>query len=146
VGVLLVLGAAAANAAYQTLTRAQAQADSPAVQVAWSGLVGAALMTVAAPLWWPPQGWGALGLDARDWAVFAAVGPLGAAGHLLLARAYRLAEASRLAPWAYTQMLLSIAIGWAVWGDLPDAIALVGMALIAAGPQLARLDRGRAGH
>lgn len=145
-GVLLVLGAAAANAAYQTLTRAQSQADSPEVQVLWSGLVGAALMTAAAPLWWPAQGWAALSLRPLDWAVFAAVGPLGAAGHLLLARAYRLAQASRLAPWAYTQMLLSIAIGWAVWGDVPDAVALAGMALIAAGPQLARLDRGTAGR
>jgi drug/metabolite transporter (DMT)-like permease len=71
--------------------------------------------------------------------VFAAIGPLGAAGHLLLARAYRLAQASRLAPWAYTQMLLSIALGWAVFGDVPDAVALVGMAMIAASPQVARL-------
>ncbi|MEI7445629.1 MAG: DMT family transporter [Burkholderiales bacterium] len=120
-GVLLVLGAAAANATYQTLTRAQSQADSPSVQVLWSGLVGAALMTLAAPFWWPADGWSGLSLRAVDWAVFAAVGPLGAAGHLLLARAYRLAQASRLAPWAYTQMLLSIAIGWAVWGELRSA-------------------------
>jgi hypothetical protein len=38
-------------------------------------------------------------------------------------------------------MLLSIALGWAVWGDVPDAVALVGMVLIAAGPQLARFGR-----
>ncbi len=139
-GVLLVFGAAAGNAAYQTLTRAQAQADSPAVQVLWSGLVGAAIMTAAAPLWWPVSTWPPAGtLGAIDWGVFAAVGPLGAIGHLLLARAYRLAQASRLAPWAYTQMLLSIAIGWAAFGDVPDAIALVGMALLAAGPHVARL-------
>jgi drug/metabolite transporter (DMT)-like permease len=138
-GVALVLGAAAANAAYQTLTRAQAHADPPSVQVLWSGLVGAALMTATAPLWWTSGWWRELTLDARDWAVFAMLGPLGAAGHLLLSRAYRLAQASRLAPWAYTQMLLSIALGWAAFGDVPDAVALVGMAMIAAGPQLARL-------
>lgn len=137
-GVALVLAAAVANAAYQTLTRAQAGSDSPPVQVFYSGLVGAAILSAAAPLWWEPDWWAAPGLDARDWLVFAAVGPLGAAGHLLLAQAYRLAQASRLAPWAYTQMLLSIALGWAVFGDVPDAIALLGMALIAAGPQVAR--------
>lgn len=142
-GVLLVLGAASANAAYQTLTRAQAQADSPVVQVLWSGLVGAVLMTLTAPVWWPSEGWTALPATGVDWVVFAVVGPLGAAGHLLLARAYRLAQASRLAPWGYAQMLLSILIGWTVWGDVPDAIALAGMALIATGPQLARLDAGR---
>jgi drug/metabolite transporter (DMT)-like permease len=138
-GVALVLGAAAGNAAYQTLTRAQAQADSPMVQVLWSGLVGAAIMTVAAPLWWESGWWRDPSFTALDVAVFAAIGPLGAVGHLLLARAFRLAQASRLAPWAYTQMLLSIALGWAVWGEVPDAVALLGMVLIAVGPQLARL-------
>jgi drug/metabolite transporter (DMT)-like permease len=138
-GVLLVLAAAAGNAAYQTLTRAQAQADSPAVQVLWSGLVGATIMTATAPLWWSASAWPETPPTSFDWAVFAAIGPLGAAGHLLLARAYRLAQASRLAPWAYTQMLLSIALGWAVFGDVPDAVALVGMAMIAASPQVARL-------
>jgi hypothetical protein len=36
-------------------------------------------------------------------------------------------------------MLLSIALGWAVFGDMPDAVALLGMAMIAASPQVARL-------
>jgi drug/metabolite transporter (DMT)-like permease len=138
-GVALVLAGAVVNAAFQTLTRAQAGSDPPAVQVLYSGLVGAALLSVAAPLWWTPGWWASPALDARDWLVFVAIGPLGAAGHLLLAQAYRFAQASRLAPWAYTQMLLSIALGWAAFGDVPDAVALVGMAMIAAGPQLARL-------
>jgi drug/metabolite transporter (DMT)-like permease len=143
-GVLLALAAAACNGAYQTLTRAQAQADSPQVQVAYAGLVGAAIMTAAAPWWWSPGWWAAPTLTALDWAVFAATGVLGAAGHLLLAGAYRIAEASRIAPWGYLQMLLSVVIGWLVFGDVPDALALLGMAIIAASPQLARLPQLRA--
>jgi len=139
VGVLLVLGAAAANAAYQTLTRAQAQADSPEVQVLYSGLVGAALMSVLAPLWWESGWWRSAAFDGFDWTVFALLGVFGAVGHLLLARAFQLAQASRLTPWSYTQMLLSIGLGWIAFGDLPDAIALVGMAIIAVSPQIARL-------
>lgn len=138
-GVLLALAAAACNAAYQTLTRAQAHADTPQVQMVYSGLVGAAIMTAAAPLWWTPGWWAAPALSATDWTVFAATGALGAAGHLLLARAYRLAEASRIAPWGYLQMLLSVAIGWLVFGDVPDGLALLGMAIIATSPQVARL-------
>jgi len=141
-GVLLVLAAAAANAAYQTLTRAQSQVDSPEVQVLYSGLVGAALMTALAPLWWSPGWWREVPLDAFDWTVFALLGVFGAAGHLLLARAFRLAQASRLTPWSYTQMLLSIGLGWVAFGDLPDAIALVGMAIIAVSPQIARIGSG----
>jgi drug/metabolite transporter (DMT)-like permease len=138
-GLLLVLSAAAANAAYQTLTRAQSQSDSPEVQVLYSGVVGAAVMTLAMPAWWSEGWWQAPAFDAFDWTVFAMLGVLGAAGHLLLAQAFRLAQASRLAPWSYTQLLLSVAIGWLVFGDVPDAIALLGIALIVASPNLTRL-------
>lgn len=143
-GVLLVLAAAAGNAAYQTLTRAQAQVDPPAVQVTYAGLVGAVLLSATAPLWWDAQWWSAPGLSSTDWTVFAGVGALGAAGHLLLAQAFRLAPASRLAPWVYTQLLLSVALGWIAFGDLPDVVALAGMVLIAAGPQVSRLGGRRA--
>lgn len=142
-GSLLVLGAAAGNAAYQTLTRAQAHADSPEVQVLYSGLAGAAIMTLAAPLWWTPGWWEIPGMGALDWAVFGMLGVFGSAGHLLLARAYGLAPASRLTPWSYLQMLLSIPIGWLVFGNLPDAIALLGMVMIAISPNLTLLRQRR---
>lgn len=140
-GVLLVFGAAVANAAYQTLTRAQSQVDPPEVQVLYSGLVGAALMTAAMPLWWTPGWWRDPGLQPFDWFVFAMLGVVGASGHLLLAKAFRLAEASRLTPWSYMQMLMSVALGWLAFGDVPDAIAMAGMVLIAASPNLVRLRR-----
>jgi drug/metabolite transporter (DMT)-like permease len=138
-GTLLVLAAAAANAGYYVLTRAQARVDSPQVQVLYSGLVAGTVMTLALPLWWTPGWWRMDGLDGLGWLVFAMVGVLGAAGQLLVAHAYRLAQASRLSAWTYTQMVLSVALGWLVFGDAPDAIALAGMVLIAASPQLARL-------
>ncbi len=140
-GTLLVLGAAAANAVYQTLTRAQSQADPPEVQVLYAGLAGAAIMTLGAPLWWQPDWWVPLQLTVWDWAVFGLMGVLGATGHLLLSRAFRLTFASRLTPWSYSQLLLAVFIGWAVFGDVPDGIALVGMALIALSPQLTWLRR-----
>jgi len=145
-GVLLVLAAAAGNAAYQTLTRAQAQADSPEVQVVFSGLVGAAIMSAAAPLWWTDGWWRMPSLTAFDWTLFAMLGVLGAAGHLLLAYAYRLSMASRLAPWGHLQIVLSVALGWAAFGDVPDAVALLGMAIVVASPHVGRLAglRGRA--
>ena len=143
VGSLLVLGAAAGNAAYQTLTRAQAHADAPEVQVLYSGLAGAAIMTLAAPFWWTPDWWEIPGMRAIDWLVFGLLGVFGSAGHLLLARAYGLAPASRLTPWSYLQMLLSIPIGWLAFGNLPDAIALIGMVMIAASPNLTLLRQRR---
>ena len=69
------------------------------------------------------------------------LGVLGASGHLLLSRAFRLTFASRLTPWSYSQLLLAVLIGWLVFGDMPDGVALIGMVMIAASPQLTWLRR-----
>jgi len=55
----------------------------------------------------------------------------GAVGHFLLIRAHGLAPATLLSPFGYTQLLVVLALGWLVFGQLPDAIALTGIALIA---------------
>jgi drug/metabolite transporter (DMT)-like permease len=138
-GVLLALAGAAGNAAYQALTRAQSQSDSPQAQLFYAGLFGAAITTFTLPLWWEP-----FELDATGWTVFGMLGLLGGIGHLLLIRAFQLAAASRIAPWMYTQLVLSIALGYLIFGDAPDALALVGMVIIAVSPQIVRLGgRGR---
>ena len=60
-----------------------------------------------------------------------AIGILGAVGHFLLIRAHGLAPATLLAPFGYTQLLVVLVLGWLVFGQLPDGIALTGIALIA---------------
>lgn len=60
-------------------------------------------------------------------------------GNLLLLFAYRHAPATRLAPLVYFQLFAAVALGWAVFGDLPDLWTWAGMALILfAGVQAAR--------
>ncbi|MBL8311987.1 MAG: DMT family transporter [Burkholderiales bacterium] len=148
VGVLLVLGAALCNSAYQTLTRAATAraganqgAEIASTQLLWSGLVGAVLMTIAIPWWWR-DGW-YLGQSATTWTVFAATGILGALGHWLLIRAYQLASATAIAPWMYMQLLVSVALGWFIFGAVPDGVTLVGMVVIGLAPQLTRLSGRR---
>lgn len=143
---LLVLTAAAGNAIYQTMTRAQSQADPPEVQVLYAGLAGAAVMTLAMPLWWTSQWWARADYTAFDWTVFSLMGVFGSMGHLLLARAFKLAPASRLTPWSYTQLLWAVLLGWLAFGDTPDGITLIGMALIAFSPHLTWLSRRGRGH
>lgn len=144
VGILLVLGAALSNAAYQTLTRAASASIShperSSTQVLYAGMVGALVMTLATPMWWAP-GW-MTDKSAITWVVFAGTGLLGALGHLLLIRAYKLAPATVIAPWMYMQLALSLLIGEWVFGAVPDAMSLIGMAVIALAPQLTRISRG----
>jgi len=54
---------------------------------------------------------------------------IGIAGYLL-AQAYRIAEATLLAPFEYTAMPFAVLWGVLWWGDWPDATAFLGIALI----------------
>ncbi|MEM9973511.1 MAG: DMT family transporter [Pseudomonadota bacterium] len=66
-------------------------------------------------------------------AVFALLAASAAAslsGNLLLVLAHRRAPASRLAPFVYFQLVAATAFGWLFFGDLPDALALSGLALL----------------
>ncbi|WP_317056299.1 DMT family transporter [Roseovarius rhodophyticola] len=47
-----------------------------------------------------------------------------------LAQAYRSADAAVVAPFEYAILPLAIFWGWLIWADLPDAVTLVGIALI----------------
>lgn len=67
---------------------------------------------------------------ARDASVLLLCGAVGAASTYLLTRAYTLSDASRLAPFEYTALLWSIALGWLVWGDFPAAKDWVGIGLL----------------
>ncbi|MEO0937164.1 MAG: DMT family transporter [Pseudomonadota bacterium] len=53
-----------------------------------------------------------------------------AAGNYLLVVASKRAEASLIAPLIYTQLISAVVLGFAVFGDVPDALAVVGMCLI----------------
>ncbi|MEN8892266.1 DMT family transporter [Planktotalea arctica] len=52
------------------------------------------------------------------------------AGNVLMLFAYRMQEASKLAPFVYFQLLSAVVLGWAIFGDLPSALTLLGMGVI----------------
>ena len=59
-----------------------------------------------------------------------ACGFLVAVGAYLLSQAYRIAEANLVAPFEYTALPLAVIWGLLLWGDWPDATAVLGIALI----------------
>jgi drug/metabolite transporter (DMT)-like permease len=65
-----------------------------------------------------------------QWALLAGVATLGTGGHLMLILALGMAPTATLMPFIYTQIPIATAISWLVFGQLPDAIAWVGMAVI----------------
>jgi drug/metabolite transporter (DMT)-like permease len=60
------------------------------------------------------------------------MGVFGAFGHYLLIFAHRLAPASTLAPFIYTQLVWATALGFLVFGDVPHRWTLAGAAIVVA--------------
>jgi drug/metabolite transporter (DMT)-like permease len=59
-----------------------------------------------------------------------ASGAMGSAGHYLLIAAHRLAPAAVLSPFIYTEIVLVIALGFLVFGDVPNRWTLTGGAIV----------------
>ena len=126
-GVALALVAALSYSAYQILTRRIAAMESAVTMVFYTALVGTAVMTMALPWYWsgPMPG-------PAEALLIGSLGIYGGTGHFLLTRAFRLAPASTLSPFLYVQLVFATALGWLVFGQLPDGWTLAGMAVIAA--------------
>lgn len=136
-GMLLPLLAVAVNALLQILTSRMVRTEDAGVTHFYTGLVGLVCTSLAIPL-----GWQALS-DWRQWAAIALMGLFGSLGHYLLILAFRHAPASRIAPYLYAQIVFATLSGWAVFGQAPDALALLGIGLIMlCGLGSARLRRG----
>lgn len=115
-----------AYALFIILTRHMAHFDPPLVTLFYSmfaGTFGAIPFAIAD--WHAPP-------DGLSWLLLGSLGILGGFGHWLFLHAYRLAPASAIAPFLYTQLLTMVAFGFIVFGDLPDLWTLAGAALIVA--------------
>lgn len=76
--------------------------------------------------------WGWTLPDPTDAIVLVACGVVGGIGQIAITESYRHAPASLVAPFAYTGMIWSIVIGFAVFGEVPQLIVLVGGAVVVA--------------
>lgn len=79
------------------------------------------------------------------WAItLLVISALGSAmGNLILVQVNRHARASVIAPLIYTQLIAATVLGWLVFGDWPDLIAFVGLAVIFASGFLSLAAAGR---
>jgi drug/metabolite transporter (DMT)-like permease len=65
-----------------------------------------------------------------DWLLFLVQGSCGALGQLSMIRAFKVGEASMLAPLEYTALLWATILGYALWGHLPTIQVVVGAVII----------------
>jgi drug/metabolite transporter (DMT)-like permease len=120
----LPLGVALCFSLYQIATRMLGATDHWITILFFTATGGLAVTSAALPFVWVTP-------DLEGWALMATMGVFGGLSHLVLIRAFTLAPASMLAPFAYMQLVWSTAVGYVVFGDFPDALTLVGAAIIA---------------
>lgn len=68
----------------------------------------------------------------EQWVVLGLTGFFGALGQLAMSYSFRYAEASLLAPLDYVSLLVAVAIGYYVFGEIPYATTWVGAPLVVA--------------
>ena len=133
IGAVLALGCALSYALYQITTRLVRESE-PIVSLLYGGLVGMIVFSALVPFWWEPP-------TMRVWLIFILVGALGAAGHLLVIMALQRAEASRVSPFTYVQLLWAMIASYLAFGDVPSIWTIVGaVVIVGSGLHVYRLD------
>jgi drug/metabolite transporter (DMT)-like permease len=123
---LLPLASAMFGTGYQLFTRRLTGVDDGVSTLFIGAVVATVAMAGIVPAYWTSP------VRAFDVALFVFTGLIGAAGHLLLVRAYEHAPTPVLAPFGYAHTVVALPLGWLVFGNFPDRWALAGMALIVA--------------
>jgi drug/metabolite transporter (DMT)-like permease len=123
---LLSFISAVCYAFYVIATRVLSRTDSSETTQFYTNMVGAVIMTAVVPfVWTAPDAVSTGGLMVL-------IGVLGGAGHYLLILAHRLAPASALAPFIYTQMIWTTTLGFVVFHDVPHRWTIVGGLIVIA--------------
>jgi len=122
-GMGLALAAGASMALYMLITRRISGTADALVTTLHTNAAGAVLASLAVvPVFQAPT--------ASQWGLFVLLASIAAFGHYLIVRAYDVAEASLLAPLAYSEMVMATAAGWWFFGDFPDRWTFVGVGIL----------------
>jgi drug/metabolite transporter (DMT)-like permease len=120
---LLMLGAAFGWAIVASLTRILGEKENTSTLLFYT-LVGFVVILLV-PQYWI---WTAVKLD--DYLLITGVAFFGVIAQFSVTKAYTIASPSLIAPFEYTALIWSAALGYLVWNDIPDAYAITGAVLI----------------
>ncbi|MGM0585515.1 MAG: DMT family transporter [Pseudomonadota bacterium] len=125
-GALAALGAAVMMGIAQTFVRGLSKTETTAAIVFWFTLASTILTALTLPFAWVTP-------DVTQFALLVAAGVSGGVAQILLTAAYRYAEAGVIAPFEYVSMIMAVAIGFFVFGEVPTLVVLGGAALVTTG-------------
>lgn len=122
-GTVFALLSGTALGSYFVMTRARAGREDANVLTFRTSAIGTLGLTLLLPLGWQMP-------EPHQWFMLLGVGVIATAGHLLITRAYEQAEASLLAPLAFSEIIVAVIVGWWFFGDLPDRWTVLGVAIL----------------
>jgi len=122
-GAVVVLGSAIFAALAQVFVRKLVQTEGTAAIVFWFSVTATCLSLLT--LFW---GW--VWPSPKEAALLVLAGLLGGIGQILLTTSYRHADASLIAPFEYTSMLLALGVGFFVFDEVPTLTMILGAAII----------------
>ncbi|MEG2816845.1 MAG: DMT family transporter [Comamonas sp.] len=119
---LLPVGLLISGSGYLLLGSRLARLDAPHTTQLYSTWLPLLLTTPLLPWFWQAvEGW-------QLWLAVAAMGLCSGVGHLILLQAYTHATPSVISPFLYSQIGFAMGVGWLLFGQVPDAQSLLGMA------------------
>jgi drug/metabolite transporter (DMT)-like permease len=121
---LLCVAGAICYSVYNISTRVLSRTDSTETTLFYSNFVGSVAALPALPFVWKTPH------EPLVIALMILIGAFGSLGHYLLIAAHRLASASVLAPFIYSQLIWATAAGFLAFGQLPSEWTLAGAAIV----------------
>jgi len=122
-GAILAFGSAVGAALAHVFVRKLTMSEPTSAIVFWFAVTASALSLLTLPFGW-------VWPTAPEAAALIGAGLCGGVGQIFLTSSYRYADASVVAPFEYSSILLALAIGYFVFAEVPTLVMLGGIALI----------------
>ena len=108
---------------YLIITRKLSTSDNPLLTLLLTGLVGAIIISMIIPFIWVKP-------TLNQWSLMAGIGVFACIGHLFLILSLKYADASKLAPLGYTEIITNIIISYYIFNELPNNWTYLGLFII----------------
>ncbi len=120
---LAALGTGIMYGFYLIITRKLSTSDNPLLTLLLTGVVGVIIATTVMPFVWVSP-------TFNQWSIMVAIGLFACIGHLFIILSLKYADASKLAPFSYFEIVTNIIIAYYFFGDFPDSWTFLGLFII----------------
>ena len=108
---------------YLVITRKLHTSDSPLLTLLLTGVVGAVIASFIVPIVW-------VNPTLNQWLLLALMGIFACIGHLFLILSLKYADASKLAPFGYFEIVTNVILGYYFFSDFPHYWTWIGLSII----------------